>query len=124
VSVIVDLPRRVMRGGRRLEREQDAALEVLLRPGELVGADVSGGDVGDLGDRDLEALGEVVLSRCRRRRHLPRFGVLRRVAVDGVRHAALLADLLEQSRRGRAADDRVHERAGKRASSVREIPAR
>ena len=54
-------PRHPRRG--RLERQQDAALEVLLRACELVRPHVSARDVRDLGDRDLEALGDVVLAR-------------------------------------------------------------
>ena len=38
--------------------------------------------------------------------------VLRPVRVDAVRHAALLADLLEETRRRRAAEDRVEQRDG------------
>src|SRR6185437_9482493 len=44
-------------------------------------------------------------------------GVLRPEAVDGVRHPALLADLLEEPRRRRAAEDRVEER-GREAAAV------
>ena len=48
---------------RRLHRENDAALEILLRAFELGLADVAGGDVGDLLGDDGEARIEVLLPR-------------------------------------------------------------
>ena len=63
----------------------------------------------EVGKNRLEALGEVVLARPDIHADLAGIRVLRRVAVDGVRHPALLANLLEKTRRSRAADDRVHE---------------
>src|SRR5205823_11558538 len=44
-----------------------------------------------------------------------RVRVLRGERVDGVSHPALLADLLEEARRGGAAEDRVEERGGETA---------
>ena len=54
-------PRHAVR--RRLEREEEPPLEVLLRPCELVGTDVPGGDVRKLRDGYLEARGKVLLTR-------------------------------------------------------------
>ena len=78
-------------------------------------AHVSLGHVGQLVRRDLQALGEVLLARADVEPDLARIGVLRAEAVDGVRHPALLADLLEEPRRRRAAEDRVEERGSEAA---------
>ena len=103
---------------RRLHREDDAALQVLLCARDLVGAEVSCGDVGQLGGGDLEARREVLLARPDVEADEPGVRVLGREAVDGVRHAPLLTDLLEQPRRGGAAEDRVEQR-GREAAPVR-----
>ena len=62
--------------------------------------------------RDVEALGEVLLARADVEADQAGVGVLRREAVDGVGHATLLADLLEEARRRGAAEDRVEQRRG------------
>src|SRR5438034_6862866 len=62
--------------------------------------------------RALETLGQVLFARTDVDADLARVGVLRREAVDGVRHPALLADLLEQARGGGAAENAVKERGG------------
>ena len=72
-------------------------------------------DLGDLLVRDLEAVGEVLRARSDVEADQPRVGVLRRERVDGVGHAALLPDLLEEARGGRAAEQRVEERRGEAA---------
>ena len=58
---------------------------------------------------------EVLLARADVDADQARVGVLRREAVDRVRHAALLADLLEEPRRRRAAEDGVEQRRGEAA---------
>jgi len=67
-------------------------------------------DVRDLCSDDLEARSEVLLARADVDAEQARVGVLRRERVDGVRHPALLANLLEQARGGGAAEDRVEDR--------------
>ena len=97
-------------GRRRLHREQDPALQVLLRALELARRQVAGRDVGDLLGRDRERVGEVVLARAEVDADLAGVGVLRDERVDGVRHATLLANLLEEPGRRGAAEDRIEER--------------
>src|SRR5205823_4628073 len=72
--------------------------------------DVACCDVRDLGARDLDAGREVLLARADIEAELTGVGVLGGEAVDRVGHAALLADLLEESRGRRAAEDRVQDR--------------
>ena len=72
----------------------------------------------DLLDADLDARGEVLLPRADVDAEDAGVGVLRPEAVDGVRHAALLADLLEEPRRRRPAEDRVEQRR-REAAAVR-----
>ena len=103
-------------GRGRLHRDQDAPLEVLLRAVELALREVAGGDVGDLLGGDRERFGEIVLPRPDVDADLTGIRVLRHEPVHGVRKPALLADLLEQPRRGRAAEDRVEQRDGEAAS--------
>ena len=75
-----------------------------------------------LGD-DLEALDEVLLARADVEADLAGVGVLGGEAVDRVRHPALLADLLEEPRGRRAAEDRVEQRGGEAAARrEREMP--
>src|SRR5207249_4347610 len=79
-------------------------------------ADVAGGDVGDLRSGDLEALLQVLLARSHVEADQPRVRVLRGEGVHGVGETALLADLLEEARRRRAAEDRVEDRGGEAAA--------
>ena len=79
--------------------------------------DAAGGDVSDLARQDVEALREVVLSRAHVHADLARLGVHGSEGVDVVGEAALLADLLEQPGRGRAAEDAV-ERRGCEAARI------
>ena len=58
---------------------------------------------------------EVLLARADVEADQAGVGVLRGERVDRVRHPALLADLLEEARRGRAAEDRVEQRGGEAA---------
>src|SRR5262249_4255143 len=60
----------------------------------------------------LDARSEVLLTRPDVHAEDAGVGVLRAEAVDGVRHAALLADLLEEPRGGRPAEDRVEQGRG------------
>ena len=64
---------------------------------------------------DRERLGEVVLARADVDADLAGVGVLGDEAVDRVGEPALLADLLEEARGGRAAEDRVEHRGGEAA---------
>ena len=59
-----------------------------------------------------EALGEVLLPRADVDADLAGVGVLGGEGVDGVREAALLPDLLEEARRGGAAEDAVQKGRG------------
>ena len=68
-----------------------------------------GTDVLQLRRDHVEALAEVLLARADVDADLAGVDVLRPVGVDGVRHAALLADLLEEARRGRAAEDGIEQ---------------
>src|SRR4029079_14140687 len=72
---------------------------------------------------DLETGTEVVLARPDVDANLAGVGVLGREAVDRVGHAPLLADLLEEPRRRRAAEDAVPKRRGE-AALVRARDAR
>src|SRR4029077_14839847 len=105
-----------VRGG--FEREDDPPLEVLLRTLELSLAEPAGRDLGDLLDADLDAGRQVLLASADVHAEDPRVRVLRPEAVDGVRHPPLLADLLEEPRRGRPAEDRV-EQGRSEAAAVR-----
>src|SRR6185503_4334361 len=96
--------------------EQDPALEILLRAFELPLAQLPVGDLCDLLVRDLEAVREVLRARADVEADQARVGVLRRERVDGVRHPPLLADLLEEARRGRAPEQRVQQRGGETAA--------
>src|SRR5439155_23692310 len=69
-------------------------------------------DVDELLGCDLEAGGKVLLTGADVEADLAGVSVLRGEAVDGVGHPPLLADLLEEARRGRAAEDRVEDRGG------------
>ena len=109
---MIDLPRRLI----RLEVD---SIERTIRPlmfsfARSISAalDVARGDVGDLLDRDLDAGREVLLARADVEPDLARVGVLGRERVDRIGHAPLLADLLEEARRRRAAEDRVQDRDG------------
>src|SRR4029079_6102741 len=92
--------------------EEQPTLEVLLRPRELATPQVPLRDVPEFRGRHVEALGEFVLGGADVDPALAGLGVLRPVAVDAVRHAPLLADLLEEARRGGASEDRVEQRHG------------
>src|SRR5205823_10857595 len=107
----------------RLHAEHDPALEVLLRALELARAQVPRGEIGDLRGADLDAAREVLLAGAEVDPDDAGVRVLRGEAVDGVGHAALLADLLEEARRGRAAEDRIEQRRGE-APPVRARDAR
>ena len=63
----------------------------------------------------VERLGEVVLARAEVDPIWPVSAYWRDEAVDGVGEPALLADLLEEARGGRAAEDRVEHRGGEAA---------
>ncbi len=91
-------------------------LEVLLRALELSLAQPSGRDLADLLDADLDARREVLLPRADVDAEDAGVGVLGTEAVDGVGHPPLLADLLEEPRRGRSAEDRVEQRRGEAAA--------
>ncbi len=114
-SVISDLPSRFM-------RVEVDSIESRMRPFRFSFARSSSrsgrlprGDVGDLLGGDRERVGEVVLARAEVDADLAGVGVLRDERVDRVRHPALLADLLEEARRRRAAEDRVEQRRGEAA---------
>ena len=116
VSEMSDFPSRLM-------RFDVDSIESMIRPLRLSFARSSspsrrlpGGDVGDLLDADLDARLQVLLARPDVDTDEAGVGVLRREAVDGVRHAALLADLLEEARRRGAAEDRVEQRRRKAAA--------
>ena len=66
--------------------------------------------IGDLRARDLDALPHVLGARADVDADLAGVVVARRVAVDAVGHAALLADLLHEARGGRAAEHVVEQR--------------
>ena len=72
--------------------------------------EAAGAQIGDLGARDLDALRHVLGARADVDADLAGIVVARRVAVDAVGHAALLADLLHEARRGRAAEHVVEQR--------------
>ena len=112
VSVISALPSLRHAVRRRLHREHDASLEVLLRSLELCLGDVARGDVGDLLGDDLEAGRDVLLACAHVDADVARVRVLARERVDRVGHPTLLADLLEEARGRRAAEDGVEERGG------------
>ena len=80
-------------------------------------------DVGDLLGRDRERIAEVVLARAQVDADLPGVGVLRDERVHRVGHPPLLADLLEEPRRRRAAEDRI-EQGGGEATPIRARDAR
>jgi hypothetical protein len=103
---------------RQLHGEHDPALEVLLRPLELVRPGAVLGDVGDLLGHDAQALAEVLLPRPDIHPDLSRVRVLGGECVDGVGEAALLPDLLEQPRGGGAAEHAVED-GGREAAAVR-----
>src|ERR1051326_5807826 len=94
----------------RLHREEDAPLEVLLRPRELALREVAAGDIRYLLAGDGQRIDEVVLARAKVDPDLPAVCVLRDERVDGVRHPSLLANFLEETRGRRAAEDRVEQR--------------
>src|SRR6266511_4348880 len=96
----------------RLHREHDPTLQVLLRTRELVRPEVARRDVEDLLAGDLQTGREVLLTRPDVDANQAGVRVLRGEGVDGIRHAPLLADLLEEARRGRAAEDVVEQRGG------------
>src|ERR1043166_7335292 len=98
-------------------------LDALLCPKQILGAKPALRDLTDLLARDLEARPEVVLARSDVDADLARVGVLRREAVDGVGHAPLLADLLEEPRGRRAPEDAVEQR-GREAPLVRACDSR
>ena len=100
----------------RFEREDDPALEALLRALQLALAKPAGSDLADLLGADLDTRGEVLLARADVDAEDAGVGVLRPEAVDGVRHPALLADLLEEPRRGGPAEDRVEQGRGEAAA--------
>src|SRR4051794_8337192 len=101
---------------RRLHREHDPPLEVLLRAGDLFGSQVAGRDVRQLLGRDVQTGAEILGPRTDIDPDQSGVGVLRSERVDGVGHAALLADLLKESRRCGAAEDRVEDRGGEAAA--------
>ena len=85
VSVTVALPSRVIRAEVDSERQQQAALHVLLRPLELAVANVAGADVLELGRDHVEALAQVLLPRADVDPDLAGVHVLRPVRVDASR---------------------------------------
>ena len=86
-------------------------------------ADVSRARSSELSDRDLETRREVLLARADVEPDLAGVGVLGEVAVDRVRHPTLLADLLEEPRRRRAAEDRIEDRR-REAAFIRAVDPR
>src|SRR4051812_9597170 len=92
-----------------LEPEHEGALHMPLRTLELVRREPVLRDVLDLTSDDRDDLPGLRRRRPGVRAEHPGLGVLRVVAVRGVREAALLADLLEQSRGHPAAERRVHD---------------
>ena len=94
-----------------LARESSSGLDVPLR------------EIQELGDCDLEAGREVLLPRADVEPDLAGVRVLGEVAVDRVRHPTLLADLLEEPRGGRAAENRVEDGGGE-AALVRAVDPR
>ena len=111
VLVISDLPSRRHAVRRRLHREHDPALEVVLRALELLVATGCPrrcrGSARRRSSRHSRRLSSRVADV---EPDLARVRVLRRERVDRVGHPALLADLLEEPRRGRPAEDRVEQR--------------
>src|SRR4051812_19203594 len=102
---------------RRLERQHDPALDVLLRAGELVGARRVLAHALELVGDDRHRPHDVVRPRAQVQADLARAGVHRLERVDVVGEPAPLADLLEQPRRRRAAED-VVEHAQREAAIV------
>ena len=95
---------------RRLRGEDEAALDVLLRPFELRRRDRLAAQPLELGADDRAGLLDVVLAGADVGGDEAGVGVLLVVGADRVGEAALLAHLSEQARRGRAAEDRVEHR--------------
>ncbi len=81
-------------------------------------------EVGHLGARDLDALRHVLGARADVDADLAGVVVARRVAVDAVGHAALLADLLHEPRGGRPAEHVVEQREREAAIVVARQPGR
>src|SRR5680860_1546454 len=95
------------RSARRLRREHEAALDVLLRPRQLGGRDRLAAQAVKLGADNRAGLLDVVLAGPHVGRDQAGVGVLLAVGADRVGEAALLAYLAEEPRGGRAAEDRV-----------------
>ena len=95
---------------RRLRGEDEAALDVLLRPRQLRARDRLAAQPLELGADDRAGLLDVVLAGPDVGRDEAGVGVLLVVGADRVGEAALLAHLSEQARGGRAAEDRVEHR--------------
>src|SRR3954449_13162030 len=102
---------------RRLERQHDPALDVLLRAGELVGARRVLAHALELVGDDRHRPHDVVRPRAQVQADLARAGVHRLERVDVVGESAPLTHLLEQPRRRRAAED-VVEHAQREAAVV------
>ena len=95
-----------------LERQDEAALEVLLGAAQLVVGHRLGGEASQLGADDVAGGRQILLARPQEQADLAGVGVPDRVRAHGVGQAALLADLLEEAAAHRAAQDRVEHRLG------------
>ena len=111
-------PEPVHARARRLHRQREPALDVLARAAQLVLADPLVAHARQLAADHVERLDDVVLARADVDADLAGVLVLARPRVDRVGEAALLAHLLEQARRRRAAQDRVEDRQGEAAIVV------
>ena len=112
-----------IRAAGRLEPEHHPALDVLLGALELVVGDALVAEPRELAADDLAGLGDVLGAGADVHRDDAAVDELLRVGADRVGEPALLADLAEEPRGHRAAEDRVERRASaKRRSSPRAIP--
>ena len=91
--------------------KQQPALQVLLARSSSPGRKLPARDAPQLRADDLETLGEVLLACADVMPTCPVSAYCGRT-VDAVGHSAVLANLLEQTRRRGAAEDRVEEREG------------
>ena len=101
----------------RLQPEHHPSLDVLLGALQLLGADAVIAKRRELAADDLAGLAHVFLAGTDIHRDHAVIHVLLAVGADRVGEPALLADLAEQARGGRAAEDRV-ENAQREASLV------
>ncbi len=97
---------------RALQREHQAALDVVLRPPQLLFAQELPAHPPDLLEGQADHLGRRVEARPRVDAEEPRVGVGGEARGDRVHEPALLPDVLEEARGHRAAEDGVEHVAG------------